>query len=577
MIEPSARGWPSARGRRASRHAGSSPRRILVFYTFIPEYLLRWIAAGPAINRMTEAQILTRDYIGHAIERTRNHLLRGFLPSGRFPGGCEGRPLETAMGLHLLQSLNCAHGHQARLARYCREYLRTPPDGCHGDAGRLDRVVSVAAARGALGGSTSGSWLRELESALSGFSHPTRDRKAAVLRTLFAELAVVPPADGQLSRECARSPTHHGWLSVALAAVRILQAHQMRRTDLVGEDEVALLLDAQSSDGSWQQNVFVSILALLALSKGGQHRGAVKSGIIFILRQIRADGGLPFIANEDNWVTCLAGHVLLETGADRSSLAHVAGYLRDQQRPDGGWSFAPGVTYTDADDTSVSLMFLARQDPLGHREAIERSTDYLLDLQNPDGGFPTFVRGAVSEAEITAKAIQALALRGDTHREQIRRAWAWLAGTQAQDGSFREEWNLSKTFPIMHVLASVAACGAGVPEARRIQRRCLAYLLGLRRTDGFWPMQPDADQPHLVSTAYGVAGLASCAGPFPRRELEESALLLAAHQGEDGGFVSTADSLGPRPLVYNVRPLATIYSLSALSALRPVRSLERVA
>nr|WP_276603021.1 prenyltransferase/squalene oxidase repeat-containing protein [Nannocystis pusilla] len=286
---------------------------------------------------------------------------------------------------------------------------------------------------------------------------------------------------------------------------------------------------------------------------------------------MRPGGGVPFITNEDIWVTCLAGLVLTEARRPAHELQRCEQFLVSQQQADGGWGYAEGVSQTDADDTSVVLSLLARRNPLIHRPSIRRAVANLLALQNSDGGFPTFVRGAASEAEITAKSITALRASHMAPPAVIDAAWAWLARAQQPTGGFRGEWKLCVTYPAFHVINAAAGQRPGT-RAADIRRRCVGFLRDLRRGDGGWPIHPDDRRSHVLSTAYALAGLAACPGSLSSGELNESALALLAGQGRSGGFAAEADSLGPRPFVYDVPLLATLYSVWALARVRDLLS-----
>jgi hypothetical protein len=83
-----------------------------------------------------------------------------------------------------------------------------------------------------------------------------------------------------------------------------------------------------------------------------------------------------------------------------SGVPAAVSWLRRQQNPDGGFSFAQRGSPSDVDDTAASVEALAGRAPL------TRAVRYLRAAQNPDGGFPE-QPGAASNAQSTAWAIQA--------------------------------------------------------------------------------------------------------------------------------------------------------------------------
>jgi squalene-hopene/tetraprenyl-beta-curcumene cyclase len=504
-----------------------------------------------------------------AIVRARAWLCAAISPQGRVAAGCEGRALETALALHLLRTLGWHPDVQQRLEQYCRRYVAHTSTSTSSRAGQLDCLLSLAVTKGVLATPLSERELTNLQQALAGFSHPSQWRKQALIQVLMAELGVFPAPPMVVPRERARSKANQVWVTLILTAVRILNTLQRGRVDEINDEDVQFLVSMQAANGGWEQHILGTLVILLTLARLGRAWESVARGVQFVLSSIRNDGGIPFIPNEDTWVTCMTGHVLLRAGEPASRLAHVAAYLRAQQRPDGGWAYAAGVTQSDADDTSVCLMFLAHQGRADNRPALGKAVRYLAALQNSDGGFPTFVRGAPSEAEITAKALQSLGELGRSQGQIVRKAWRWLLMNQAEDGSFRTEWNLCSTFPIMHVLEASMACGHFRPsDVISVRRRCVDFLLRHRRPDGGWAIHPDDLGTHSLSTAYALGALARIGYPLSTHEVYRSAELVLASQRDDGAFEAPADSTGPRPFILDVPTLATVYSLWALSQVR---------
>lgn len=489
---------------------------------------------------------------------------------GRVVGGCAGRALESALALHLFRRLEYAPEIAAEITKFCRRYLACTPASMSG-ADQLDRNLSRVICELVIHGRLERDGLATLECALSGFDHPTLWRKRVLVEVLLTELGGLSPGQAVLPLPVARAGASHLWVTILLRSIRILQLCHLGREHEVSDAEVAEIVATQSIDGSWEQHVLVTAIALLALSRVGRASPRCALGLSFLASQLRPDGGVPFITNEDVWVTCLAGWVLSEARIPAAELQRTEQYLVSLQQTDGGWAYAEGVSQTDADDTSLGLMFLARRNPIGHRTTIRRAVAHLLSLQNSDGGFPTFVRGAASDAEITAKAILALRVSGVAPPEVLDAAWSWLGQAQQAGGGFRGEWKLCVTYPALHVISAAAGHRPGT-RAAEIRRRCIAFLRDLRRADGGWPIHPDDRHSHVSSTAYAIGGLAACPGSLTSRELYESALVLLAGQGPDGAFAASPDSLGPRPFVYDVPILATIYSVWALARVRGVLS-----
>lgn len=510
------------------------------------------------------------EQIEPALERAVQFVLDHRMPDGRLVGGCAGRALESALALHLLRTRGHGSALQVEIAGFCRRYLADGGDDAS-HASRLDRTLSRILCELVIEGSLGDEGLASLHRTLAEFDHPTLWRKRVLVEVMLVELGALPAGQTVLPLAVVRAESSHLWVTVLLMSIRALQLCHLGRGDEVGDDELATIVGAQATDGSWEQHVLVTCVALLALTRLGRASPHCDVGLAFLAGQLRPGGGVPFITNEDVWITCLAGLVLTEARLPAHELQRTEQFLVSLQRPNGGWAYAEGVSQTDADDTSVALSLLARRSPLLHRATIRRAVAHLLALQNSDGGFPTFVRGAASEAEITAKSITALRASGMAPPEVLDAAWAWLARAQQPSGGFRGEWKLCVTYPAFHVINAAADQRPGT-RAAEVRRRCVGFLRQLRRRDGSWPIHPDDHHGHVVSTAYALGGLAACPGSLTSRELYESSLVLLAGQSRSGGFTAAADSLGPRPFVYDVPILATLYSMWALARVRDLLS-----
>lgn len=503
------------------------------------------------------------DDVDEAIDRASLYIAGHQGPHGGLVGGCAARALETGIYLHLVRAVGGDPEFEPRLAAFCRAHLAAAPAG-----GALHDALSALICRRVLG-EWSGHECAHLEAALASFQHPTQQRKHLFFQVLLAELGALPPPPLPPPRPRGVDPANRDqlWITVLMAALRILVANLHGRVDRIDPADVEFIADTQGADGGWEQHVLATLVALLALHRAGARDDTLARGLAYVRAQVRGDGGVPFIANEDLWVTCLSGQVIAEARPSTCDLNALARFLAARQQSNGGWAYAEGVRQTDADDTSVSLAFLGRHDPVGHREAIRRAQWYLIALQNDDGGFPTFVRGAASEAEITAKAIRALRTTSDaSFGGRIARAWRWLAAAQRSDGSFRAEWKLCATYPALHVLDAAAIVGPD-PLVDRVRAGALASLRQGRLPTGGWAVA-GGHEVHLLSTAYAIAGLATDPEGLDRVELGRSVGLLLELQGRDGGFHGSGDSLGPRPFIYDVPILASIYSLLALSRAR---------
>jgi energy-coupling factor transport system substrate-specific component len=87
------------------------------------------------------------------------------------------------------------------------------------------------------------------------------------------------------------------------------------------------------------------------------------------------------------------------------------GWLAAQQNSDGGFAYTGRGATSDVDDTAAAVEALAVDG--GPKHSITRAGAYLRRAENPDGGFPE-QPGGPSNAQSTAWAAQALIAAGDT-------------------------------------------------------------------------------------------------------------------------------------------------------------------
>jgi squalene-hopene/tetraprenyl-beta-curcumene cyclase len=519
--------------------------------------------------RLMKAVAATGVPVHPAVRREATALLERRRPDGSWAGGCRARLLESCLGLHLLRGLAAEPDTQRTLEGYCRAALGEL-EASPGDW-PADRVFTACLARAVVRDQLPSA--REqacLKTALEADSHAFRQRKLVLLNAL---LGLVRPGLSLGSLPLPTAPTassHHRWVELIMAALRLKGAPRDR------ERELSFLARAQNADGGWEQHVLATVVIVLALSQAGLAGDLVSRGTAFLLSWITSEGGLPFISNEDTWVTALASLTMAEAGAGRRVLLPSAEYLCRQQLPGGGWAYAAGVSQPDADDTAVAATFLARGDSREATTAARAGAGYLMSLQNADGGFPTFTRGAPSEPEITAKCVRALLAvpGGPDQAAAALRAWNWLGGQQRPDGSFQHEWCLSPAFPVMHVMHAVYALRARFrpPLADAVIVRGVAFLASTGAS-GQWRLRPADRDPHPLSTAYAISALASL--PDPPGELLSAGVRHLLALSPDARC--EPDSLGPRPFVYDVPELYRIYRLAALSSARNHENAEPAA
>jgi energy-coupling factor transport system substrate-specific component len=123
----------------------------------------------------------------------------------------------------------------------------------------------------------------------------------------------------------------------------------------------------------------------------------------------------------------------------QATIQAAARWLARQQDGDGGFGFATKGAGSDVDDTAAAMQALAVAGLRG-RPAMARGAAFLRRAQDLDGGYPQ-QRGGSSNAQSTAWAVQALLAAGRDPAKVIRRGsrspLAYLESLVGPEGSVR--------------------------------------------------------------------------------------------------------------------------------------------
>jgi squalene-hopene/tetraprenyl-beta-curcumene cyclase len=487
----------------------------------------------------------------HVVARLRDHLLTRLGPDGAVRDPCRSRVLESALLLALMDRVRVESAARGRLTAYLAAHRDSPEP--------LDRLLS----RAALDGRPHPEDMLDMERFLGQAPDFTGPRKRAlldaVLHLLGGGAATAPPAPGAFSLDGL-----HLWARVQVTAVKVVLAHAHGATAGIVRSDVELLCSTQRPAVVWEGNLLIHLSVLHALALlPGRHR-LVTEGIRTALEHQRPDGGVPFICDEDTWVTATAGVALHAAGAPAPVLGSIARHLVSLQHPDGGWSYTHRARLTDVDCTSVAAEVLHLAAPGVHRVPIKRAIGALCAVRGPDGGFPTYLAGAPSEACMTAAAANALSTQGSAHRAEVEAALAHLVRQQRPDGSFPPDWSSSR----LHTVFRAALAASRLPRtpgapALRVVRRAVGLVVDSQNADGGWGQQDGAPSDAL-STAYALITLSTQRTPGPAAR---GVAYLFGRQRPDGSVASVPDSIGPRPFGFCVPALADVFALLALGHL----------
>nr|UXE44853.1 hypothetical protein Hi04_10k_c3807_00018 [uncultured bacterium] len=210
--------------------------------------------------------------------------------------------------------------------------------------------------------------------------------------------------------------------------IRTLRKEPMTWGDRLGHSGgLELLTTFQNSDGSWNDSIVISTLAVATLAAAGHdHEDPRLQRALkwFEAQAVRGPNGMHFNGfSSEVWATAFNVRGLLDAGvppadptvtraltwlADAQSATPMPRFDNRQPRAvlTGGFAFqATNPTMVDTDDTGVVLSAIGAAQRWsgpgalsGELEArlertVRKAHDWLLSMQNPDGGWAAFVWG----------------------------------------------------------------------------------------------------------------------------------------------------------------------------------------
>jgi energy-coupling factor transport system substrate-specific component len=266
----------------------------------------------------------------------------------------------------------------------------------------------------------------------NGASGAARDARVAVGREL-AYLASAQNPDGGFGAApgLQSSELYSAWAAIGLAAGGRNPLSLSR-----GGHTVLDLLKAEAPSLNGVGDLERTILALHAC--GAPVRSLPGGDPVARLLRFRAsDGSFGHLSN----LTAFGILALRAAGyGPRSGIVVEAGrWLARQQDGDGGFGFATRGAGSDVDDTAAAMQALAATAPR-RGPSLARAVAFLRHAQNLDGGYPQQLGGA-SNAQSTAWAVQGLVVAGQDP-EKVRRGGsvsppAYLESLVLANGSVR--------------------------------------------------------------------------------------------------------------------------------------------
>jgi squalene-hopene/tetraprenyl-beta-curcumene cyclase len=343
------------------------------------------------------------------------------------------------------------------------------------------------------------------------------------------------------------------------------------------------IVDRQEADGSWGgiQPPWVYSLIALSLRDYPLDHQVMRNGLEGIESFIIEEDGVRRLeaCQSPVWDTALAVIALTDAGLrpDHPAVVRAGEWLLERQvtvrgdwsvrKPDvepGGFPFEfCNDNYPDVDDTAEVVMALRRvsyPDPPRLERGIEHAVRWLVGLQCRDGGFGAFdadnTRSLCREivfcdfgevidgpsADVTAHAVEMLALEGLGGRAETRRALRWLSDAQEPDGSWFGRWGVNYVYGTGSAVPALVAAGVDRRDPRI--RRAVAWLEAHQNPDGgFGEDARSYDDPEWIGrgestasqTAWALLAL-HAAGEARGAAAARALRWLAQTQRPDGGW-----------------------------------------
>ncbi|HST41234.1 MAG TPA: prenyltransferase/squalene oxidase repeat-containing protein [Conexibacter sp.] len=255
-----------------------------------------------------------------------------------------------------------------------------------------------------------------------------------------------------------------GWAGLGLAAQGLNPADVRRATTTGSLLDYTRTQAAGLARGTGADRVgdLERTIMLVAVAGQDPRRFAGQDLVAGLTRHQRADGSLLGQSN----LTAFGILALRAAGTPRSAptIKRAATWLVRQQNRDGGFSFATRGAGSDVDDSAAAVQALVAA---GSRaDTVRRALAFLRAQQNGDGGFP-LLPGSTSNAQSTGWAIQAFVAAGirpeSVTRRGSRSASAYLRSLIAPGGVVQFS-RTSRQTPVWTTgTAAVALAGRAFP------------------------------------------------------------------------------------------------------------------
>ncbi len=276
--------------------------------------------------------------------------------------------------------------------------------------------------------------------------------------------------------------------------------------------EIAYLTSTQNADGGWGSaagqptSELYSAWVAIGFAAAGRNPQSVRREGHTVLEALRAQAGTLEGAG-DYERTMLA---LRACGAPVTSLAGknlLAGLLRYRES-EGSFSHQVNLT-------AFAVFALRAAGHSANDPAVRAAGAWIARQQDADGGFGFDVRGAASDVDDTAAALQALVDAGIRSGAGVEHAVAFILRAQNLDGGFPEQpGGESNAQSTAWAVQGLTATGRNVEAIHRDGSRSpLGYLQSLVAPNGAVRYSRTSTQSPVWVTAQALTALARA--PFP--------------------------------------------------------------